>query len=256
MIGRAVRIVSTVMCLVMWGCGSAMVPASPPTEQDAVDGSDAGLSSLTSAEVESGYPCSYPARMMTANALEGTFDSPELFCGERGYTGCLIEGPTISYPGADSIFQEARVMKGMTKGGSVVFIAIKKDDRWYFSAPLGAVDEIPRHEGPLVTEQEEGYTERLVVYLTLDQKGEGAATLSRSLAVVCSTGDSSVPSCIVFPESWEHAGESPGSVDVTRLHSIYCDDGSVVLYGNPTRLPASAAASFDELIGRHHLKFP
>ena len=86
MIDRAVRIVSTGMCLVMWGCGSAMAPASSPTEQDAVDGSDAGLSNLTSAEVESGYPCSYPARMMTANALEGTFDSPELFCGERGYT--------------------------------------------------------------------------------------------------------------------------------------------------------------------------
>ena len=250
MIGRTIWIVSTGMCLVMWGCGSAMAPASPPT------GQDAGLSDLTPADVESGYPCSYPARVMTATALAGTFDSPDVFCGERGYTGCRIEGPTISYPGADSIFQEARVMKGTSEGGSVVFIAIKKEDRWYFSDPLGAGDEIPRHEGPLVTEQEEGYAERLIVYLTFDQKGEGAAVLSRCLGVVCSTGDSGVPSCVVIPESWEHSGESPGSVDVTRLHSIYCDDGSVVLYGNPTRLPARTAASFDDLIGRHHLKFP
>ncbi len=256
MIGKTIRIVSAGICLIMWGCGGATTPASPATGQDTSRGEDAGLSGLTPAEVESGYPCSYPARVMMATALAGTFDSPELFCGERGYTDCQIEGPTISYPGADSIFQEARVMKGMGQGGSVVFIAIKKDDSWYFSDPMGAANEIPRHEGPLVTEQEEEYAERLVVYLNLEQKGEGAAILSRSLTVICSTGDSKVPSCITLPESWEHSGESPGSVDVTRLHSICCDDGSVILYGNPTRLPARIAASFDELIGRHHIKFP
>jgi len=183
--------------------------------------------------------------------LGGPHPSVERFCAGAGISGCGAVGPSVEFPSPEAVFSKAMVVAGARGDDPVAFVAIERGGSWFVSEPIGAPGETAAHPGPVSTEGGEGFPDRVV--LNIELEGTSADGIEgRSVTMICSTGRSAVPACVSLPESWRLAGGD----DVVRLLTLPCDDGTIVIYGNPSRLPEPVQAGAREHLGRRRPVFP
>lgn len=236
------------------GCGGAAseIPAEEPAGAPDVAGGNDAASQLLAEEIESGYPCDLAARAWEATPLDGPHDSIEGFAAKAGTAPLSPLGPTLEYGAQGAVFTRGMIVAA-GEGDGGVFAAVERGGKWFFSKNLARAGEIAAHEGPIFTERGESFPDRMMVVLDFDGPEDGEVR-GRSVTLTCSTGESGIPSCLQFPESFDLAGDE-GPV-TARLRTLPCDDGTIVIYGNPTLLPDELEADARELMGRRIPVFP
>ena len=242
------------MAVLASGCGGAVAEAALEDPADTADADPVGeqLGDLSAEQIESGYPCDLAARAWEATPLEGPHDSVESFAAKVGAGPLDPLGPTVEYGAQGSVFSRAMIVSA-AEGKGPVHVAVERGGKWFFSEDLIRPGETAVHEGPIFTERGESFPDRMMVVLEFDGPEDGEVR-GRSVTLTCSTGESGVPSCLRLPESFELVGED-GPV-TARLRTLPCDDGTLVIYGNPTLLPGDLEANAREMLGRRIPIFP
>ncbi len=246
------------MTILLGACSGAVerVP-SAGTDLDPGEetGNDDAIGGFSPEQLESGYPCDLAAMPLPATPLRGPFDSAEALRTSEGIGEWILEGPSVEYGGEGPIFASAKIVSAPRGDSRVYLVIVTRGEKWFASTPLAGDGETLTHAGPIVTDEGEGRLDRMMVYLEVKPAaGVDAGFDGRNITLICSTGQSSIPACLVVPESWDLVLD--GEHSTARLHTLQCEDGSMVFYGNPTILPAGEIEKARGLLGRRILVFP